>query len=44
MHRQLVEVQDDRKMEVLLSYLFDTAALQGNCREDWLKVYDKEVN
>jgi hypothetical protein len=30
-------------MEVLLSYLFDPAALQGNCREDWLKVYDKEV-
>jgi hypothetical protein len=38
-----VECQDARKLEVLLSYLFDAAALQGPCREDWLKLYDKEV-
>ena len=30
-------------MEVLLSYLFDPDTLKGPCREDWLKVYDKEV-
>lgn len=41
--RQLVCAHDARQMEVLLGYLFDPTALQGPCRQDWLKVYDKEV-
>lgn len=35
--------QDCAKVEVLLRYLFDPAALRGACREDCLKLYDKQV-
>jgi hypothetical protein len=41
--RQLVEAQAAQQMEVLLSFLFDSTALQQGCRQDWLAAYDKEV-
>ena len=36
--------QDAQKAAVLLSYLFDVESLNTYAREDWLKVYDKQVS
>ena len=41
--RRLVEAQDPQKMAVLLSHLFDAAALREGAREDWLKAYDAQA-
>jgi hypothetical protein len=42
-HRRLVASQDAQKLAVLLRYLTDEAKLQEVCREEWLKLYDKQV-
>lgn len=41
--RRLVASQDAQKLAVLLRYLTDEAKLREVCREEWLKLYDKQV-
>ena len=36
-------VADPQKMMVLLEFVIDTDGLVDCCRDEWLKIYDKEV-
>jgi len=38
-----VSVADPQKMMVLLEFIIDTDSLVECCRDEWLKIYDKEV-
>jgi hypothetical protein len=40
--RRLVGCQDAQKMIVFLRYLFNEANLRSYCRDEWIKLYDKE--
>lgn len=41
--RRIVNVADPQKMMVLLEFIIDTDSLVECCRDEWLKIYDKEV-
>ncbi|DBA99486.1 TPA: hypothetical protein ACH3X3_012074 [Trebouxia sp. C0006] len=40
--RRLVSVADPQKMMVLLEFIIDTDSLVECCRDEWLKIYNKE--
>ena len=41
--RRIVGVADPQKMTVLLEFITDTDSLVECCRDEWLRIYDKEV-
>lgn len=41
--RRLVDAKEPQKMVVFFRYLFDERYLTGALRDDWLKLYDKQV-
>lgn len=42
--RRIVSVADPQKMMVLLEFIIDTDGLVERCRDEWLRIYDKEVS
>ncbi|KAA6422175.1 MAG: hypothetical protein FRX49_07926 [Trebouxia sp. A1-2] len=41
-YRRIVSVADPQKMMVLLEFIIDTDGLVERCRDEWLRIYDKE--
>lgn len=41
--RQVVSVAEPQKMMVLLQFIIDTDGLIDCCRDEWSKIYDKQV-
>lgn len=41
--RRLVDAKEPQKMVVFFKYLFDERYLRGALRDNWLKLFDKQV-